>query len=350
MRTSRLMVVLSVAVLAPLAACSHTPSHPAAVRPTTSAGTAASTTTGAAVVGSSASAGAPTSAGLTSPGPAASSGQDGGPPRCAESQLRASVDPRHIPGNGTPGKEGRLLRAVLIDFQNTSRSTCVLQGYPGAAIVDEAGHQVRQATRTPHGPLVGLPAGQNVPAPVTLAPRAYASAGVEGVDERNPGTAQAGCDAPHYPRILITPPDTFVPVPFTVGWPRCYSFEVHPVRALPEPPAVGLAAFVGDWSGHTRRLTVTPDGTARVLVDDGCCTRVYTSTMRLSNAQGTVSDGSATATLTQLHVNPSALGHGPVPKVGDSKAVTIRDGVLTDPFFDVTFCDATVSAPGTCGA
>jgi hypothetical protein len=239
---------------------------------------------------------------------------------------------------------------VLIDFQNTSDSTCVLNGYPGAAIVDEAGHQVRQATRTPQGALLGLPVGQNAPTPVTLAPQAYASAGIEGVDERNPGTAQAGCEAPHYPRILITPPNTLIPVPFTVGWPRCYSFEVHAVRALPEPPPVGLAAFVGDWSGHTRRLTIAPDGTAAVLVDDGCCTRVYTSTMRLSNGRGTVIDGSATATLTQLRVNPGALGHGPVPKVGDTKTITIRNGVLTDPFFNVTFCDATVSTPGTCGA
>jgi Domain of unknown function (DUF4232) len=350
-RTSRLRL-LPVVLLAPLAACSHTPSRPAAVGATTGPVTAASATAGSAMVTSSASASAPNSAGMTSTGPASTvrSEQAGGPPQCAESQLRASVDPRHIPGNGTPGKDGRLVHAVLIDFQNTSRSTCVLRGYPGAAIVDEAGHQVRQGTRTLHGPLLGLPAGQNVPAPVTLAPQAYAAAGVEGVDERNPGTAQAGCDAPRYPRILITPPNTFVPVPFTVGWPQCYSFEVHPVRALPEPPGEGLAAFVGDWSGHTRRLTVAPDGTANVVVDDGCCRRVYSSTMKLSNGRGTVIDGSATAILTQLQVAPGALGHSPVPKVGDIKTITIRNGVLTDPFFDATFCDATVSAPGTCGA
>ncbi|HEX8092609.1 DUF4232 domain-containing protein [Jatrophihabitans sp.] len=346
---------MPVALLVPLAAaCSHAPSHPAAAGATTGVLTAASTAAGSATLTRQASASASSrhGAGTTSTGPAgtASSGPADGPARCAESQLRASIDPRHIPGNGTAGKDGRLLHAVLIDFQNTSRSTCVLDGYPGAAIVDEAGHQVRQATRTLQGPLLGLPVGQSVATPVTLAPQAYASAGLEGVDERNPGTAQAGCDAPHYPRILITPPNTFIPVPFTVGWPRCYSFEVHAVRALSEPPRVGLAAFVGDWSGHTRRLTVAPDGTAAVLVDDGCCTRVYTSKMKLSNGRGTVIDGSATATLTQLQVNPGALGHGPVPKVGDSRTITIRNGVLTDPFFNVTFCDATVSAPGTCGA
>jgi hypothetical protein len=368
-------MLLTIMLLTPLVACTHTgrdtgagtsttsaaASTPAAIGSATSSGAASDTASGTA--SSAPSSGSP-SAGTATPagpastgstahpssGPASSSPAAGGLPWCVESQLRASIDPRHIPGNGTAGKNGRQLHAVMVDFQNTSRSTCVLNGYPGAAILDQTGHQVRQATRALHGQLFGLPTGQNFAPPVTLGPQAYAAAGIEGVDERNPGTAQAGCDAPRYPRILITPPNTYIPVPFAVGWPQCYSFEVHAVRALPDAPPVGLAAFVGEWVGHTRELTVAADGTATVSVDDGCCTRVYTSKMVLTNAGGTISDGRATATLTQLQITPGELGHGPVPKVGDSKTITIRNGILTDPFFDVTFCDAIQGANAACGA
>jgi len=173
--------------------------------------------------------------GASSSSPATSSGSAAGPVACAESQLRASIDPRHIPGNDVKGTDGRIQHAVLVDFANTSATTCTLYGYPGAAIVDASGHQLQQAKRTLRGPLGGLPPGTSGLPTVTLAPRGYAAAFVEGEDQREIGAAQAGCDAPKYPRILITPPNTKVPVPFTVGWPKCYSFQVHPVRAVSAP-------------------------------------------------------------------------------------------------------------------
>jgi len=125
---------------------------------------------------------------------------------------------------------------VLIDFENTSSAACTLYGYPGAAIVDDAGAQIRQATRSLRGPLGGLPDSQDTPPRVQLQPHTFAAALVEGVDQKQAGAAQAGCDAPDYPQILITPPNTTTPVPFTVGWPKCYSFTVHPVRPLTDPP------------------------------------------------------------------------------------------------------------------
>jgi hypothetical protein len=125
---------------------------------------------------------------------------------------------------------------VLVDFENTSSSPCTLFGYPGAAVVDTSGRQVQQANRTLRGPLGGLPAGQTHPLPVRLRPHGYSSALIEGADQQERGAAQAGCDAPQNPRILVTPPNTKTAVPFTVGWPQCYSFTVHPVRALPDPP------------------------------------------------------------------------------------------------------------------
>jgi hypothetical protein len=156
---------------------------------------------------------------------------------CAESQLRATIDPRHIPGNGTLDASGATKKGVIVDFENTSTKTCRLIGYPGAATVNAAGTQITQATRTLRGELDGLPAGTTKIPAVSLAPRHYADAMIEGVDTRKQGAAQAGC-AETLPRILVTPPNTRIAVPFTVPWPACYSFDVHPVMALAiAPPA-----------------------------------------------------------------------------------------------------------------
>lgn len=203
------------------AATTPAPTTPASSSPASSS--PASSTTGSSTIGTS-------PAGSTSP--AAPSG----PVNCTEDQLRASIDPRHIPGNDTPGATGRIQHAVLADFKNVSGSSCLITGYPGGAVVADSGAQVQQARRTLRGPLGGLPTGQPGPAQVTLRPGSYVAAMFEGVDQKQIGAAQAGCDAAKYPRILITPPNTTIPVPFTVGWPKCYSFDVHPVEPV-MPPA-----------------------------------------------------------------------------------------------------------------
>lgn len=147
-------------------------------------------------------------------------------PRCAESQLHASIDPRHIPGNGTTGPDGRLRHAVLLDFENTSRHTCTLRGYPGAAILDYHGNQVKQARRT----TAGTYGGHKVRT-VTLRPKHYAAAFLEGKKSTKPGNC-----GEHFPAILVTPPNTAHAVRFTVKWPKCFSFVVHPVRRLASRP------------------------------------------------------------------------------------------------------------------
>lgn len=154
---------------------------------------------------------------------------------CLEAQLRATIDPRHVPGNGTLGTDGATKMGVIVDFQNTSKITCKLIGYPGAATVSVAGAQTRQAARTFRGELGGLPAASNIITTVVLAPGHYAAAMIEGVDHERQGAAQAGC-ADRTPRILVTPPNTRIAVPFDVSWPACYSFDVHPVMVLRDAP------------------------------------------------------------------------------------------------------------------
>lgn len=116
---------------------------------------------------------------------------------------------------------------VRLVFTNTSTSACTLTGYPGAAIVDSSGKQVRQAKRVVGGPVAGTV--ERV-ATLTLHPGTSVFAYLEGQSTKEPGAAQAGCDGPKFPRILVTPPNTTTAVPFTIGWPQCYAFDVHPVR------------------------------------------------------------------------------------------------------------------------
>ena len=155
---------------------------------------------------------------------------------CAESQLRASLDPRHVPGNGTYGLDGKTHIGVFVDFENTSSTTCTLFGYPGAATETSTGRQLQQAKRTLRGVLDGLPTNQKAPTTVRLAPGDFAAAMVEGTDEQEHGAAQAGC-ADTTPLLLVTPPNTTVPVPFRMSFGVCFRIEVHPVRALTVPPS-----------------------------------------------------------------------------------------------------------------
>lgn len=150
---------------------------------------------------------------------------------CAESQLRASIDPRPVKGSSTTGDYAR-----IVDFTNTSSRSCLIHGYPGAAITYADGTQYAQATRTIRGKLLGLPTSQDTLPTVTLRPGAVASAGIEGVNRKEQGAAQAGCDDSFYPGILVTPPNTSTPVPFDVRWPKCFSFTVHPANIEKDPP------------------------------------------------------------------------------------------------------------------
>ncbi|WP_375483926.1 DUF4232 domain-containing protein [uncultured Jatrophihabitans sp.] len=159
----------------------------------------------------------PTSDASATGHPTTSPESSAGTAACAESQLRAGVASQNVP-------DAHVLRITLA---NTSSTACTLTGFPGAAIVDSSGTQVRQAKRVIGGPVAGTI--ERV-ATLTVHPGGSVFSYLEGHSTKTSGAAQAGCDAPKYPRILVTPPDTRTAVPFTIGWPQCYSFEVHPVR------------------------------------------------------------------------------------------------------------------------
>jgi len=80
-----------------------------------------------------------------------------GVPPCTSGQLSVSV-------GQSQGAAGSLI--VPLVFQNTGRTTCSLQGYPGVSIVGANGAQLgAAAARTGQAtPLVSLPAGQSTTA------------------------------------------------------------------------------------------------------------------------------------------------------------------------------------------
>jgi hypothetical protein len=112
---------------------------------------------------------------------------------------------------------------VLV-FKDTSAQACTLQDYPGVAMLDAAGHQAAQAVRTMNGYVRVLPPGQARPI-VTLTTGQAASAIVEGSDVTVGN--ERGC--PTYPRLLVTPPNTFVSVTIDMAMPGCIPVQVHPV-------------------------------------------------------------------------------------------------------------------------
>jgi hypothetical protein len=165
----------------------------------------AAAVTGCASSGSSSQPAAPGSTAAASPtaSPASSSGNTPavaspsatatGPAACPTSSLRVK------PGVAQ-GYAGGVYQ--VIDFTNTSGSTCTLYGYPGVSLV--SGPPYMQ---------IGLAAKRSTSTPrtlVTLAPGATANALLQIVDALNYPTAS--CGPAKATALKIYPPDQTVPV------------------------------------------------------------------------------------------------------------------------------------------
>jgi hypothetical protein len=73
------------------------------------------------------------------------------------------------------------------------------------------------------------------------------------------------------------------------------------------PPRATVKTFVGFWSGHTRRLEITPDGRGREVIDSGCCRRAVTARFRLLHVTGTPTNAAATIRFTSARVDRSVF-------------------------------------------
>jgi hypothetical protein len=130
-------------------------------------------------------------------------------------------------GGAAAGHEDQILV-----FTNEGGSVCTLTGYPGVAGLNAAGQQAVQARRSLGGYMGGLSPDTTTLPVVSLVPGQTASAIVEGTDN-----SLGSQPCPHYPSLLVTPPNLRKQVRVDVsnlgsqGFPDCSGIEVHPVVA-----------------------------------------------------------------------------------------------------------------------
>lgn len=131
-------------------------------------------------------------------------------PECNGGQLRVSYTDNAQIRNGA--LDGMSKTDNVVTFTNVSRSTCVIQGYPGVAALNGQGVQVAQALR-----------GGGAVHPVFLRPGATASSMV--------GANTASCASPvAVPGLLVTAPDQYTSVRLGAAGDMCLrSLTVTPV-------------------------------------------------------------------------------------------------------------------------
>ena len=126
----------------------------------------------------------------------------------------------------------------------------------------------------------------------------------------------------------------------------------HTTAVTPTSQRATLASFAGKWYGHTRLLKITRTGLATESVYAGCCDHAITFKMRLSDPRGTPSVGSVLARVVAVRVfDPADFSKAfPPPKVGQTRRMTLRHGVIVDPFLHANYCDMAAGMKGVCGA
>jgi hypothetical protein len=127
----------------------------------------------------------------------------------------------------------------------------------------------------------------------------------------------------------------------------CLRAKATPVPRHPTPRA-SLATFAGSWGGHTRGLSITPDGRGAETTDDGCCTRVYEMSYEILSVRGTVTHATAAFRVTSY---TRSAPEAPAVQVGQTGSLVLRNGIVTNTLTKVYFCSTPAwGATGACGA
>ncbi len=134
-------------------------------------------------------------------------------PACGNSSLTVT----HTGSQGATGHG-----SFVLEFKNTSHSTCYVYGYPGLDALNGAGHVLAHAQRT----MRGFAGGAHVEAKVTLTPAHWASATVEWMNF-NPVTS-GNCT--FSASVAATPPNTTHTVHFPISVSVC-RLQIHPTVA-----------------------------------------------------------------------------------------------------------------------
>ena len=104
-----------------------------------------------------------------------------------------------------------------------------------------------------------------------------------------------------------------------------------------------LATFTGTWQGHGRTLNITRTGNAKEWISLGLGHFVIALQFHLSRLRGTPHDAMAAATVTAVRLgNTSAFTAAhPPPRVGESRKIRLRDGVITERLTGAHYCSPT---------
>ena len=114
-----------------------------------------------------------------------------------------------------------------------------------------------------------------------------------------------------------------------------------------------LATFTGTWQGHGRTLNITRTGNAKEWISLGLGHFVIALQFHLSRLRGTPHDAMAAATVTAVRLgNTSAFTAAhPPPRVGESRRIRLRDGVITETLTGAKYCSPSVDwLDAGCGA
>jgi hypothetical protein len=104
-----------------------------------------------------------------------------------------------------------------------------------------------------------------------------------------------------------------------------------------------LATFAGTWQGHGRTLSITRTADAKEWISLGLGHFVIALRFHLSRPSGTPHDAVATATVTAVRLGKEQVftGAHPPPRVGQSRTIRLRDGVITETLTGAHYCSAT---------
>ena len=95
--------------------------------------------------------------------------------------------------------------------------------------------------------------------------------------------------------------------------------------------------FAGSWTGHTRSLTVSPQGSAHEEVYSGCCSLELSMDYQLTSVTGTSpTEATATGQITSAKAGPNT--GAPPPAIGSSITLTRHGDQITDSITDASFC------------
>jgi hypothetical protein len=113
-----------------------------------------------------------------------------------------------------------------------------------------------------------------------------------------------------------------------------------------------LATFTGVWQAHARTLEITRTGNADEWISLGLGHFVIALRFHLSLPRGTPRDATATATVTAIRIGKrSAFTAHPPPRVGESRMIRLRDGVITETLTGAKYCSPSVDwLDAGCGA